>query len=136
MLHENMKDGEYFLETRKYNVAIQEIESSRKVEVTKKNGNLKVNFTLKIDGVIREYTGKSGLKQKKQIKKTFTKNINSKSVELVKEFQQQEVDPLGIEEIVKSRFRDYSSKKFEDAYPTMAIDVDTKFTPSEFGTRR
>lgn len=136
MLHENMKDGQYFLKTEKYSAAIQNVDSSREVEVTKKNGKLKVNFTVKIDAVVREFTGKGGLKKKEQIKKMFEKDISAKSVKLIKSFQQKKVDPLGIEEVVKSRSRDYNSKKFKEAYPTMEIDVDTKFTLSEFGTRR
>ncbi|WP_077325668.1 Ger(x)C family spore germination protein [Virgibacillus siamensis] len=136
MLHENMQDGQYFLETKKYNAAIQNIDSTRKVGVTKKNGLLKVNITLKINAVVREFTGKGGVRKKDQIIKRFAKDISSKSVELIKGFQEENVDPLAIEEIVKSRFRDYNSKKFKEAYPTLQIDVDTKFTIAEFGTRR
>ncbi|WP_174616251.1 Ger(x)C family spore germination C-terminal domain-containing protein [Virgibacillus ihumii] len=91
---------------------------------------------MKINAVVREFTGKGGLKKKKEIKKTFEKDITQKSLELINDLQEKKVDPLGIEEVVKSRFRYYNKKKFEEAYPTLDIDVDTIFTLSEFGTRR
>ncbi|GAA0614028.1 spore germination protein GerKC [Virgibacillus siamensis] len=136
MLHETLRDGTYFLETKNYNAAIQNVDSTREVEVMKKNGKLKVNFTLKIDAVVREFTGKGGLKKKKEIKNRFQKEISRKSVQLIKKLQEMEVDPLGVEEIVKSRYRGYNKKRFEETYPRMEIDVDTEFTLSEFGTRR
>ncbi|WP_174616252.1 Ger(x)C family spore germination C-terminal domain-containing protein [Virgibacillus ihumii] len=46
MLHENMHDGQYFLETEKFNAAIQNIDSSREVKVTKKKRFFESKFHL------------------------------------------------------------------------------------------
>lgn len=137
MLYQSVVDGEYNLKDEKYKASIQNIDSTKDVHVKKdQNGSLKVTIHVKSEGVIREFTGENLEKKIPEIQKELEKDFKQKAIQLIKQFQELNIDPLAIEENVKASIRSYDKKRFKPKYPTLSIDVNAKFNLTEYGTRR
>lgn len=136
MLYESIGDGQYNYTSDAYKASIQNINSSRDFRVEKKNGSTKVTIDVKFEGVVREYTGKELSKRIPKFEKDLEKDFKQKAEKLIKRFQELNIDPLAVEEHVRSSIRTYDKKQFKAHYQTMPIDVKISFTLTESGTRR
>lgn len=136
MLYENISDGQYNLISDKFNVSIQNIDSSRKVKVKKTNEGVEVAIHVNFEGAVREYSKKKGITQKNKLEKVMSNDFKKKAKKLINKFQELNIDPLGIEAMVKSNLRSYQEERFKDVYPTMEIKAGMSFELTEFGTKR
>ncbi|WP_164669262.1 Ger(x)C family spore germination protein [Virgibacillus doumboii] len=136
ILYENIGEGQYNYVTEEYKTAIDNIQSTRDVHITKENGNYNVVFDVKFRGAVREYTGKKMTSRIPKIEKDLEKNFKKNALKLINKFQELNIDPLGIEEHVQSSSRSYDRKKFKEGYQDLPIDVKIKFTLVEIGVRR
>ncbi|WP_099157836.1 Ger(x)C family spore germination protein [Virgibacillus ndiopensis] len=132
----DMDNGDFILEKKGYKAAIQNIDSERKIIVNQHNENMSLQVNIDVKGVIREYTGKRVLHDKEKIEKDLERELNKKAKEMIKNFQEKNIDPLGIKEIIRSKVRDLSVKQINDTYPSISISTDITYTNMESGTRR
>ncbi|MFB4169562.1 Ger(x)C family spore germination protein [Virgibacillus sp. JSM 102003] len=136
MLYQDFKNGQHNLITDTYKASIQNINGTRDFHVSNKKGNINVTIDVRLTGVVREYTKESLTKRipsfEKDLKDDFTKKANK----LIKQFQELNIDPLGIKEHVRSSIRGYNQKQFKEKYQTLPIEVKMKFKVTESGTRR
>ncbi|WP_443259402.1 Ger(x)C family spore germination protein [Virgibacillus sp. L01] len=136
MLYQNFSDGQYNLVTDTYKASVQNIDTTRKFQVTDRKGNLKVTINVKLTGVVREYTKENLTKRIPSFEKDLEKDFKKKANKLIKQFQELNIDPLGIKEHVRSSIRGYNKKRFKEEYQTLPIKVKISFKVTESGTRR
>ncbi|WP_417897115.1 Ger(x)C family spore germination protein [Bacillus haimaensis] len=105
-------------------VALRSIKTKRKVKVKWKNGEPQFHVHLKMDGVVREYSGgKVDPKKIEEFQKAFEEDLEKKSTELIASFQKENVDPVGFGYEAKSRKRGFDFKKWEEQYPNVKIKI-------------
>ncbi len=136
MLYQNFNDGQYNLVTDTYKASIQNIDATRKFHVTDKKGSINVTIDVRLTGVVREYTKENLTKNIPSFEKDLKQDFKKKANKLIKQFQELNIDPLGIEEHVRSSIRGYNKKKFKEKYQTLPIKVKINFKVTESGTRR
>ena len=59
-------------------------------------------------------------------KKTYRKMLEKDLNELIKQFQENKIDPIGIREEIRSHSRKWSMKQIQDMYPNVDIAVNVK----------
>ena len=136
-LYEHFDNGTMFIkfddEERAF---LSTIKASKKVTVKdeKSNFNPKVSITLKMNGMIREYSGE---KINRRIINNYERQINEKiekkTNEMIKHFQELGIDPIGIGDYVSNYSRNWDEDKWKDIYPTLDITVNVEFTILEHG---
>lgn len=113
---------------------IYNVGSIRKYDVPEPMTNSEIKITLKMKSSIREYrNGTLNKKKIKEIEKAMKNKIEKKSEEMILEFQELGIDPLGIGEEVRTRTRKWDQKKWEDLYPNIKITVSAKVKLLESG---
>lgn len=53
--------------------------------------------------------------------------------ELIKQFQEQEIDPIGIREEIRSHSRKWSMKQIQEMYPSVDVAVNVKINVVQSG---
>ncbi|WP_342431484.1 Ger(x)C family spore germination protein [Neobacillus sp. FSL H8-0543] len=104
--------------------SIKSIHSKHKFKISKKNPS-EVTIHIRIKGTIQEYTGKE-MQEKKEIekiRKELEKEVEKECLQLVKHFQEQEIDPIGLGQFYKSRNRGFDFKKWEDDYKNLNVKI-------------
>lgn len=134
-MHENFRNGTMYIKLENEEEAfLTNIESSRNFEVQQKDGRLNVTITLKMEGIIREYSGKSvDSKTLKNIEQQINEDIQSKSDEMIKQFQDMNIDPIGIGHQVSHRLRNVDDINWREVFPTINVNVKADFTILEHG---
>jgi len=87
-----------------------------------------LHLRLQLKMTISQYPGKFNLDKEKDIngmKKIITNNIEKGIKNLLATFKENEVDPLGIGNIVRSKDRTWQEESFYKEYPTLPIHINT-----------
>ncbi|MFC0269850.1 Ger(x)C family spore germination protein [Metabacillus herbersteinensis] len=125
-LGEDGKDGEY--------ASVFNINSKRSYDIQKPMTDSDITIHMKIKGVLREFTGKKVDKKSiSMIESKMKEAIEKQGSELIKEFQELNIDPLGIGEQVRTRTRNWDQKKWQEIYPTIEVNVKTSVKILETG---
>jgi spore germination protein len=96
------------------------------------NSEIKININLK--AIIREYNDGTLKKQKiKKLENVLKEEIEKNSEEMIRQFQEKGIDPLGIGEEVRTRTREWDQKKWKELYPDIKITVQAKVKITESG---
>ncbi|WP_017755148.1 Ger(x)C family spore germination protein [Calidifontibacillus oryziterrae] len=136
-LYEHFDNGTMFLKLENDDlVFLTTIKSYRDFEVkyAGKQFNPTVTIFIKMEGIVREYTGrKITPKIVKAIEQQINKNIEENANRIVKEFQEVGIDPIGIGDHVRNRNRNWDEKKWKDIYPTVEVNVKAEFEILEHG---
>ncbi|MFJ5624355.1 Ger(x)C family spore germination protein [Peribacillus loiseleuriae] len=91
-------------------------------------------ITLKIEAVLREFTGKRADKKEiRKIEKKMEENLENRAEKLITKLQELRIDPLGIGEQVRTRTRNWDKKKWKEIYPTIPVHVNVKLSILESG---
>lgn len=137
MLYEkNVSDGEYQYKSEEYIAAVENIETTKDVVFETNGGSGTVTINVNIRGAVREFTGELPTTQKEKIERDIKQDIEKKANRLVSRFQELEIDPLGIEDDIKSGNRTYNQKHFKSAYPDMPIRVNAEVKITGYGIMR
>jgi spore germination protein len=116
-------------------VVVRSITSSNKIKVNKKKQPIEIVIHIKIEGIIREYTGKKISNQKmKEFEKAFESKLSKETVALLKQFQEKNIDPVGIGERVKNTTRHFNWDKWKDDYKNITFKVIPNVSIVESGT--
>lgn len=126
LLVDRYSEGTYKIKVNGEEAAVRSIVSSRKFDLSKKDPT-EVTIKIKIKGSIREYSGnKLSPKAIKKIEKNMEELVNKESIDLLNQFKELGIDPVGIGHFVKSKTRNFDYKKWESTYKTVPIKVQTK----------
>jgi spore germination protein len=102
--------------------------NSQKWEFKKNNLNQpELNLTLKLQWTVSQYPNWIKLpseKDKKLLIKLIEVEVKKKVEELLVTLKENEVDPIGIGNIVRSQMRDWDEKEFYESYPSLPINVE------------
>ncbi len=110
------------------------IRSKRKYQIPKPMTNSEIIIKLKLKSMIREYN--NGLltdSKLNELEKAMEEDIKKNSEEMIKKFQEKEIDPLGIGEEVRTRTREWNKEKWDDIYPDIKISVQVTMDIIESG---
>ncbi|MBP2240404.1 spore germination protein [Cytobacillus eiseniae] len=137
LLVDNYSNGNFLVTLDKHKTAmVKSIKSKRKIKISKDHPN-KVTFEIHINGVVTEYTGgKVTEKVSKEIEKELEKKVNDECMKLLTQFQEQQIDPIGIGLAYKANIRGTAKKGknwIGEEYPTLSFDVKTKIDIRESG---
>lgn len=112
---------------------IKSIASKRKIKLSKKYPS-EVVIHIKIKGVIPEYTGDKITPQiVKEVEKALKKEVNNKCLSLVKQFQEQGIDPIGFGFYHRKQIRGYDFKMWEEDYKRLTFKIKTDVKIVETG---
>ncbi|CAM3877459.1 Ger(x)C family spore germination protein [Aeromicrobium ponti] len=125
----------YALKTKEEKKAsIVNIKSVRKYDIPKPMTNSEIKININLKAIIREYNDGTLNKQKiKKVENALKEEIETKSEEMIQQFQEKGIDPLGIGEEVRTRTRQWDQKKWKELYPDIKITVQAKVKIMESG---
>ncbi|MFJ5621225.1 Ger(x)C family spore germination protein [Peribacillus loiseleuriae] len=108
---------------RNEKASIRGFRSKHEFKISKKNPS-EVTVQINIEGAIQEYTSKKlGQKVVKEIQKDLEKKVESECLKLVKNFQEKDIDPMGLGAFYKSRNRGFDFKKWEGDYKNLNVKI-------------
>lgn len=113
--------------------AVESIRSKYKMKLTARDP-YKIDVQLKVDAVLNEFSGKR-VKPKdiKEIEKRLQKKIEIQCLNLTKEFQDKNIDPVGFGHFIKSQTRKFNFKKWETDYQNLNVNIHADVTILESG---
>ncbi|WP_404449558.1 Ger(x)C family spore germination protein [Sutcliffiella horikoshii] len=109
-------------------ISVKSIKSKRKFKVKWNGDTPSIKVIIKVDGVVREYTGNKVTPKKiEEFQKLIEEKIISESDSMIKEFKERGVDPIGFGYEAKSRKRGFDFKKWKnETYPTLKVEVEAE----------
>lgn len=121
----------------KANIGVRIISGKHKVKFIKDNLKEQVKVSLNLDielDALPEWINLEKEKDLKLFKNALQKSISNEAEILLKKFQANGVDPIGIGRRYKANHGNYSELSFYDRiYPGMTYDADTKITIRQTG---
>lgn len=121
----------------KGNIGVRTIDGKHKVKVIKENLREQAKVSLNLDvelDALPEWINLEKEKDLKLFKNALQKSISNDSELLLKDFQKNGVDPLGLGRLYRINHRNWSEKSFyERIYPNMMFDVNTKIVVRQTG---
>ncbi|ALC89051.1 hypothetical protein AM500_04025 [Bacillus sp. FJAT-18017] len=118
----------------KQEAVVRSLRSKLKPKLTGQNP-YELTVNIEIEGLLEQYTGGPlNPKARKEIDAALKKQIETNCMELVKRYQEKDIDPLGLGSFVRSRTRNFDQKKWRKTdYPKMKIHVNAKVKLLESG---
>ncbi|PFN29375.1 spore germination protein GerYC [Bacillus cereus] len=134
------KNGRYEVPIRRGNhkgfIATQNLSGKSVCYLTDTGDIPKIHIQLKLNGLIKnapdwlDLTKTENIKYvKKHVEKTIEKDLN----ELIKQFQEKEVDPIGIREEIRSHSRKWTIKQIQEMYPNVDVAVHVQINVVQSG---
>ncbi|GLB60177.1 Ger(x)C family spore germination protein [Cytobacillus sp. NCCP-133] len=134
LVHKGQKDTYAFKTKEEKKVSIVNIKSVRKYDIPEPMTNAEIKINMDVKAIIREYSDGTLNKQKiKKIENELKDEIEKNSEEIIQQFQEKGIDPLGIGEEVRTRTRKWDQKKWKQLYPDIKITVRAKVKIMETG---
>ncbi|REE91716.1 spore germination protein [Paenibacillus taihuensis] len=114
-------------------LAVENVGSSVKYHL--KNKAITINLSMK--GKIREAEGyPTSDEHLRSLTKRFKQQLIQEETELIKTFQKNAIDPLGLGDFARSRTRHWNEEDWMRQYPMMNVDVDVQVNIMESGIRQ
>ncbi|USK35383.1 Ger(x)C family spore germination protein [Bacillus sp. F19] len=134
LIADKYTEGTYALKLpKKEQVAIKTISSDRKIEVNKKDPS-KLTIKVKISGIVQQYTGNIITpKIKNGMEKAFEKEIIKESKQMIEQFKELDIDPLGIQDLIESQVRGFGKKEWKETYPKLNVEIKPEVMITETG---
>ncbi|KKI89822.1 hypothetical protein WQ54_24185 [Bacillus sp. SA1-12] len=100
----------------------------KKIEsVSKNESGPKVTYSIKLHGMVRDYPGWLDLKKNENYKlltRQLEKQIKNDLLKLLLKFQEHDVDPLGVGDLVRAHSEKWNEKEFyETVYPKVTFNI-------------
>jgi spore germination protein len=133
LLTDKFSQGTFKVKIDNEQAAIKDLGSKHKFKIEKRNPYT-VTIEIKIEGIIREYTGKIlSPAIIKKIEKELEEEVNEECSAMIADFQEHGIDPVGFGHFIKSKTRGFDFKKWEDDYKNMTVHIDTDVVITEVG---
>jgi spore germination protein len=119
---------------KKEYASVYNISAKRKYEISNASARPNIMIHVEIDAILREFSGdRVDQKVIERIEKSMKAKVEKTANEMIKKFQELQIDPLGIGEQVRTRTRKWDKKKWEEMYPDLPIKIDMKVKVTESG---
>jgi len=105
-------------------VLLQNLYGEADYSLSQKDGREIVKIDIKIRGLVRDYpvsVNMSDPDSQKKITRAMEKEVEREIKDLIKYFQEKEIDPLGIGDFVRSKTRNWNEDEFYKKYKAVAI---------------
>ncbi|MCF6410282.1 Ger(x)C family spore germination protein [Pseudalkalibacillus salsuginis] len=125
----NIRGTYEFISEQNEKVFLKVMHGKRKVSITNTHQKPTVNIKLDLFAFMKDYPKSFDLSKKKDVDKLSTKiekELNTKIEKLLEEFKKEQVDPLGFGDLVRSEKRDWTQDSFNDQYPNLEFEIETK----------
>lgn len=134
LLVENFRNGFKEIPFKDDIVAVQNIYSKVKLKLVDRDP-YKIQVHIKVKGIINEHTGVRILHREfKEIEKKIEKEIVTECEKLIKQFQEKNIDPIGFAHFIKTKTRNFDSRKWaEEHYKDLIVEVVAKVKLDEVG---
>ncbi|GAA0327082.1 Ger(x)C family spore germination protein [Bacillus carboniphilus] len=115
--------------------AVKIIDSKHNFDVIKTNGEVsKIIVNIEVDAIALEYTGRKLTEVEiRKIEKKLEDSIRKKCTDMIDEFKEKKIDPVGFGKVAKSKSYNFDYKKWEDHYPGVEIEIKPTVTIKEVG---
>jgi uncharacterized protein YaaN involved in tellurite resistance len=121
----------------KDNIGVRTIDGKHKVKIIKENHQEQAKVSLNLDvelDALPKWINLENEKDLKLFKNALQKSISNEAELLLKDFQKNGVDPLGLGRLYRINHRNWSEKSFyERIYPNMTYDVNTNIVVRQTG---
>jgi spore germination protein len=135
ILVDKFSEGSETIKLNGDEAVVRSISSTNKIKVNTDKHPIEVTITIKVNGVIREFTGQHlDTKKENLIKLKFEKVIKKETLSMLKQFQKNRIDPVGIGERVKSHTHHFNWSKWKDDYPSVKFKIKPEVVIMESGT--
>lgn len=136
MMYQPFTQGNYEVRVaRNSYVSVENIGS--KVDYVIEDGGTshpKITINVKMQGVIREAeSDKKSATYSQKVTKVLDKELRNKANKMIKQFQKENVDPLGLGDRVRSKTRNWDFSKWQQSYPHARIHVSVKVDIAQTG---
>jgi spore germination protein len=134
LIGDRYTEGTYSLQLfKKEQVAIKTISSDRKIKVNQDDPS-KLTIKVKVSGIVQQYTGKRITpKIKNEIEKAFEKEIIKESKQLIEQFKELNIDPLGMQDLIESQIRGFGKKEWKETYSKLNVEIKPEVMITETG---
>ncbi|HEY4553594.1 MAG TPA: Ger(x)C family spore germination protein [Bacillaceae bacterium] len=133
MLVDNHTRGSTDVQMKKDSAVMNNIRTKSRIKAD--YDKLTVHIHFDVVGVVRRYTGeRANEKVLNEIKKTLAKQIEEECLSLLKEFQDENVDPVSIERKMRQQNRNFDKKRWKDQYKEVKFSISTNIKITESGT--
>ncbi|WP_283244051.1 Ger(x)C family spore germination protein [Bacillus suaedaesalsae] len=133
-LMENFRNGSYTFRVEDNFVTLFSLTLNRDYKIKNAMTNPEINIKINLEAHIREFSGdKLDPKMIKKIEKRFSKIVEKSCEEMLYDFIEQEIDPVGIGLLAKTQTRKFDYKKWEEAYPKSKVNITSEVYVSETG---
>lgn len=113
--------------------AVESIRSKYKMKLTARDP-YKIDVQLKVKAVLNEFSGKRVTsKDIKKIEKKLQEKIEIQCLNLTKEFQDKNIDPVGFGHFIKGQTRKFNFKKWETDYQNLKVNIHADVNIMESG---
>ncbi|RDI38001.1 Ger(x)C family spore germination protein [Falsibacillus pallidus] len=126
LLENSETDGsiEVKLQSKDKYASLANIQSSRSISIPSPMTTKQITISVKIKSVLRETSGKNLTPKKvKNIEKMAEKEFEKRAEKLIKRFQSENIDPLGIGEETRTSTRHWNYDQWKTIYPEIPIKV-------------
>ncbi|UOR10468.1 Ger(x)C family spore germination protein [Halobacillus amylolyticus] len=136
MMKERVTDGVQEIQFQGEGIMIENINSE--VEYYIEGGAENPRFLIEIDmrGILNEISNLdegSDPKRIRNMEKEFNKFFEEQCLALIQQFQENNIDPLGLGITLENRKRNVNMKKWSDIYPDTPVDVNVTLDITETG---
>ncbi|MDR7000652.1 Ger(x)C family spore germination protein [Neobacillus niacini] len=133
LLVDKYSQGTLNISIDKEQAVVESIRSKYKMQLASRNPYT-VDVKLKVNAVLNEYSGKKVTpKDIKKIEKKLQKNIEFECRDLVTEFKEKNIDPVGFGHFIKSKTRNFSFENWKTDYQYLKVNVHADVTIMESG---
>ncbi|MGI8315918.1 Ger(x)C family spore germination protein [Halobacillus mangrovi] len=123
LLSQNFKDGLQPIEYKNHEVVLQNIGSKVKYRIKGDRKKPEFQINLKVSGMVGEIVPTNEKMTTRELEKAFDAYFTEKGTQLIQDFQENGVDPLGLGEILKNRRGTFDPKEWKQMYPNVPVKV-------------
>ncbi|EIT86348.1 spore germination protein [Fictibacillus macauensis ZFHKF-1] len=135
-MYQDFRQGshEFKMKNNRY-LTLENLNSKVKYEYKDILGSPRLTMHIKITGKVNDAAGLSLYKPQDitKIEKTIKKELDQDAERLVKQFQEKQIDPLGIGDRARSKVRNFTFKEWDQKYPTMPVTVSSEINITQSG---
>ncbi|MGP4074771.1 Ger(x)C family spore germination protein [Halobacillus sp. K22] len=133
LLSQDFKNGLQSIEYKDHQVVLENIGSKVKYKIKGDRNNPEFHINLNVKGMIGEIVPKDKKIYTKELEKAFEDYFTEHATQLIQEFQENNIDPLGLGEVIKNRRGNFDPDKWKEEYPDVPVKVNVSVRILEKG---
>ncbi|MGM7702721.1 Ger(x)C family spore germination protein [Pseudalkalibacillus sp. Hm43] len=137
LMKENFKEATQEVKFKNNYIVVESIGSKVRYVLEGDKNNPEFTIQIKMTGIINDAPTLSlemTPDKLRQMEKTIKKFNETEALKMIKDFQEHNIDPLGLGSILRNRTTGFDIKKWDDMYPDIPIKVEVDMQILEVGT--